>query len=201
MLVTHQDGVAVIATESIHVKCENCTSTKNQQLIVFQKNAIIWGIPFIATGREGILECPDCKFFIEEKQFDFKTKSQFDELSKQTKTPFKSYLGLTIALSFVAVIVLFKFLGSINTAEYAHNPEKGDVYEVEVDGSYTVYKIAKIKGDSIYFLVSKYQTDELSGLDKVKSKNQYYEELFVVSKKEVKSFYEEGSISSIERGE
>lgn len=74
MFITHQDGVAVIATEPIHVKCKNYTSVKSQQLIVLQKYAVILGVPFVATGREGILECPDYKFFIEEKQFDFKAK-------------------------------------------------------------------------------------------------------------------------------
>lgn len=200
MFITHQDGVAVIASEPINVKCKSCTSVKSQQLIVLQKYAVILGVSFVATGREGILECPDCKFFVEEKQFDFKTKMEFDELSKQTKTPLKTYLGLFIALSFVAFMLLLKFLGSVNSAEYVKNPAKGDVYQVELeDGSFTTYKIDKINGDSVYFLVNQYITDELSGIDKVQEKNVYYEELLAFSKKDLIKYYDDGNVHSIVR--
>ncbi len=200
MFITHEDGISVIAKEPIHLKCKNCNSPKSQQLIVFQKYAVILGISFVATGRAGIIECPECNFFIEEKQFDFKAKMEYDELSKQTKTPLKSYLGLFIALGFVAVMFLLKFLGSANTAEYAKNPVKGDIYQVELeDGSFTIYKIDKIKGDSVYFLVNQYLTDELSGIDEVQEKNVYYEELFAFSRKDLIKFYDDGNVHSIVR--
>jgi len=56
MFIALQDGVAVLANERIPVKCKNCTSTKNQQVIVFQKYAVIFlytfGITFSSLAQE-----------------------------------------------------------------------------------------------------------------------------------------------------
>jgi len=56
MFISNQDGVAVKANEWISVKCENCASNKDQQLIGFKKYAVIFfytfGITFSILAQE-----------------------------------------------------------------------------------------------------------------------------------------------------
>ena len=81
------------------------------------------------------------------------------------------------------------------------NPKVDDVFEVKDGSEYTLYKVQSVEKDSVYFYSNKYETDEESGLDNLKSEgdSSYSEDIYVFSRADLKNMQTKGDLLNIDR--
>ena len=192
----------LVATNAIFDTCESCHKQGNMEMLVFKDYAHIFWIPFFPIGTKGISQCGHCKHALELKQMPGSLKLTYQNLKAQAKTPVWMYSGLML----VAVLI---FIGAIaggkkneKNAKLIVTPASGDVYEIKTrDRQYTLYKIDEVVGDSVVLKVSKYETDKLTGIYKIKAKGDaaYADDMFIVAKTQLKEMLEKNEIIDIDR--
>ena len=190
-----------IGRGKIRTTCINCQEPNTINMFIVQRYAHIYYIPFFPTEKNAFSECSGCNHFLHEIQFSEKYKNGFKEIKSQIKTPLWMYTGLgIIALIIMAVFISGKQNDSEN-AELLLSPQKGDIYEIELPNEqYTIYKIDKVEGNTVYFFENEYTTNKLSGVSKLLQKP-FTTESYPVMKTDLKVMLENGEIMDIERAE
>ncbi|MEE1897561.1 hypothetical protein V1389_04390 [Flavobacterium rakeshii] len=170
-------------------------------MFIVQRYAHIYYIPFFPTEKKAFSECSGCNHFLHEIQFSEKYKNGLKEIKSQIKTPLWMYTGLgIIALIIIAVFISGKQNDSEN-AELLLSPQKGDIYEIKLpDNQYTIYKVDKVEGNTVYFFENEYMTDRLNGVEEL-SQKPFTTKSYPVMKTDLKVMLENGEIIDIERPE
>ncbi len=120
---------------------------------------------------------------------------------KSAKIPIKYFSGLVIAAIFFGIVVLAVMADSNNTRTWLQQPQAGDVYEINENGTYTLYRIQQVKGDTIVMNPHEYKADRASGLRKLKKTypDAYSTEEIPMAKSELSALYAERALRKIER--
>lgn len=159
-------------------------------------------IPLFPIGKIGILICSNCNNEIKKKHFDTSTLTEYTTLKLISKTPKWTFFGTPFLVALLIYLVLLIKNNNENILRYVNNPQKGDVYEIKIKHKeYTLYLIENIKGDTIYFLKSLYETNKMSGLNDIKEKGKqaYSSEIFYILKPNLVEMREKNIIIDIHR--
>lgn len=188
-----------IGQEDLGTKCSNCGSMMSVQVFVFQKYAHVFWVPAFPLGKTGGSACAHCKQALKPKEMPQDLKLSYENLRSRSKTPVWTFSGLIVA----GLIVLFGVFAARQSAaanaKMILAPQAGDVYEVkEGTGSYTLYKVARVAGDSVYILHNLYETNKRSGLGDL-MKKEFAPEEDVLTKNELKELFDKGTIDDINR--
>ncbi|MBP6386903.1 MAG: hypothetical protein KA313_03505 [Pseudarcicella sp.] len=191
-----------LAKEISTDKCQHCGTQNSIELYVFLKYAHAFWIPFFPIYKTGISQCDHCKQVLKLEEMPYTLRESYENLVSQTKTPKWMFSGL----AFVAILII---IGNINShkneekkAELIQTLQSRDILEIKMkDDQYTLYKIDHVRGDSVMFQESNYETNNLKGIDDLKSKGDsaYSNEVFWVPKSELKMMLEKGDIVDINR--
>ncbi|MBO9150839.1 zinc-ribbon domain-containing protein [Chitinophaga sp. GCM10012297] len=188
-----------VGHEDLGAKCSHCGTMMSVQVFVYQKYAHIFWIPAFPLGKTGGSVCTHCKQTLKPKEMPNDLKLSYDSLRSRAKTPIWTFSGLIV----IGLIVTFGIFAARQSAaanaKMILAPQAGDVYEVkEAPGSYTLYKVARVAGDSVYVLHNLYETNKSSGLaDLMKKEFSPEEEAF--TKNELKELFDKGTIDDIRR--
>lgn len=201
-MIIYGSKATQIATEHILDKCSNCGTQNSVQMTVFQKYAHVFWIPFFPIGKTAVTECSHCKQVLEKKDFTGNLKSDYELIKSNSKTPIWTFSGL-------ALISVFIIMGEISdkqkdekNAKLILTPQKGDIYEIKKDYKhFTLYKVDKIAGDTVFVWVNQYETNQVSGISDLKSKGNdaFIQEPFPILKTDLKVMLDEGEIMDIDR--
>ena len=180
--------------DDYNIKCDNCNSYE-QRFLVYQEYFHLFFIPIfpssIKTIKSVCLRCNDA--FNEEK------KSHYLSI---TKTPIYLYAWIILFVGLVATLVVANISTQKQKAEYVANPKINDVYLIreDIDESTTYYflKIKNIDIDTVELLRSYLQYNHFVS---TMNDSDYFvnDEIYSVSKSDLKNFLEEGLINSVER--
>jgi hypothetical protein len=191
-----------VATETIQDKCANCGTQNSVQMTVFQKYAHVFWIPFFPIGKTGLTQCSHCKQVLEKKEFPVYLRSNYEILKQKGKTPVWSFSGIIL-------LFFFFILGGIVSKQREEknliliaSPKAGDIYEIKIDyKQYTLYKVEKIDGDTVFVLLNEYETNKRRGLSdfKIRRDESFSGETFPILKTDLKMMLDEGEIMDIER--
>ncbi|MFZ4798645.1 MAG: hypothetical protein ACOYMA_14195 [Bacteroidia bacterium] len=198
-MIVYGSKSKVLATENLMDKCPNCGTQNSVELSVLQKYGHVFWIPFFPMGKTGISNCSHCKQVLELKEMPDNIKVSYENLKPSTKTPIWMFSGLAL----VAVLIIFgvitnKKKGEKN-AQLIITPQSGDIFEIKTkDNQYTLYKIDQVVGDSVFVQTNNYETNKLTGLNDLKSK-EYSEDVVGYTKAELKQMLDNGEIIDIER--
>ena len=106
----------------------------------------------------------------------------------------------------MAVFVTFGFINEKKNDEknsrLVLTPQTGDIFEIKTgQNQYTLYKIDYVQGDSVFIRINNYETNKVTGLDDLKRKgeNAYSEDVFSVTKTQLKEMFDKGDVIDIER--
>ena len=187
----------LLKSEVIYDQCPKCRKSNCVQMNVYQLYGCIFFIPFIPSNKTGISTCGNCKQVLKLHEMPASFKLSYDNLKSGTKTPLWNFTGLVLIL----VAGAFFFLWDRSKMDkYLKNPQKGDVYEVALkSGDYTLYKVEKIQNDSVYFIASKFQTNEASDLDELADKQYETSITYGQPKSRLLSMYKKSIIININR--
>ncbi len=191
-----------LAVEISSDKCQNCGTQNCIDLYVFQKYAHVFWIPFFPIGKTGISQCNHCKQVLKLEEMPATLSASYDNLKSQTNNPFWTFSGLTILAIAVSIGNINSQKNKEKKAELILTPQSGDIFEIKTkDAQYTLYKIDQVQGDSVLFHPNNYESSNLNGIDDLKSKGDsaYSQEVFWISKLELKMMLAEGDIIDINR--
>ena len=191
-----------IATETSPDQCPNCGAYNSVQLYVVQKYAHVFWIPFFPTGKSIVSQCNNCKQALKLKEMPSAMALSSDNLKSQSKTPVWTFAGLAL----VAIIVTLGFINEKKkdekNARLILAPQTGDIFEIKTDrDQYTLYKIDDVQGDSVFIRINNYETNKVTGLDDLKRKgeNAYSEDVFSITKSDLKKMMDKGDVIDIDR--
>ncbi len=201
-MIVYGTSTKELAKEIISDSCPECGKTNSIELYVFQKYAHVFWIPFFPTGKTAISQCEHCKQVLKPKEMPASLNLSYQNIKAQHRTPAWTFAGVTL----VALIVAYSFYADGKKDEknfvLIGTPQKGDIYEVKAgEAQYTLYKVEEIRGDSAILQAHSYETNSTKGLADLKRKGEdaFSEDLFSVSKTELKSMLKKGEILDIER--
>jgi hypothetical protein len=155
-------------TETLHTeKCNHCNSLGTVDVHIYTKYVHVFWIPFCPLPKEVLTECSSCKNVQTAKEMPAHIKEIATNLKKEVKIPFYYWLG-SAALALL-IFLVFSSIQEDNkrTANYAISPKEGDVYEIKYNSSsYTLYKVSRVLGDTVFFSVNQFESNQQSGLSK-----------------------------------
>lgn len=161
----------LLKNEIASVSCPNCNTANDIQMNVFQRWAHVFWIPFFPIGKTGVSQCLHCKQVLKLKEMPASLKLSYDNLKAQTSTPIWTFSGVAI----VILIAIFAYVNGKQTAkrvsQWILNPKQNDVYHIKLKNDhYTLYKVNKVAGDTVYLALNKYESDREDGLDDIAAK-------------------------------
>jgi hypothetical protein len=190
----------LLAKETLFEKCTNCGSQNSVELVVYQRYAHVFWIPFFPTFKKGYSQCGHCKQVLEVKQMPASLQESFDRLKKSTKAPIWTFTGLALFTVLIAMIIISIRNENAENKKLVADPRKGDIYEVKLgSSSYTLYKVDEVVGDTVYVVQNMYETNKSSGLSDLKTKPFAEDEVIGYSKAEIKTLFDDDKIVDVDR--
>ena len=191
-----------IAAETSPDQCPNCGASNSVQFYVLQKYAHVFWIPFFPTGKSIVSQCSNCKQALRLKEMSSSMALSSDNLKSQSKTPVWTFAGLALVVVLVTLGIINDKKKDEKNAKLVLAPQRGDIFEIKTEeNQYTLYKIDEVQGDSVFIRINNYETNKLTGLDDLKRKGQnaYSEDVFSVTKADLKKMLDKGEVIDIER--
>ncbi len=161
----------LLKSEYIAGQCPNCHSNYSVQMNVFQRYVHVCWIPFFRFEKTGVSRCDNCHQVLELYRMPESLKLSYERLKVQTRGPLWHFSGLVLALLCVVALIITEKQKIEKVSKLVQSPQKDDIFEVKIkDDQYTLYKVAKVKGDTVYFFANKLQTDQEEGLSQLLDK-------------------------------
>jgi hypothetical protein len=201
-MIIYGSNATELVTENVIGACSNCEAKNSIRMSVFQKYAHVFWIPFFSIGKTAATQCSHCKQVLSKEEFTKPLIEHYNTTKTNYKAPIWHFAGLPIVAILIAWGIISAEQNSENNAKMILNPQKGDVYGIKKGSDiYTLYKVANVVGDTAYLQIHQYETDQLSGLSKLKTKGDsaYSSENFPILKQNLKIMLEKGEIYDIDR--
>lgn len=190
-----------IGRGKIRTTCIKCQEPTNINIFIIQRYAHAYWIPFFPSGKKIISECTNCEHLLEKKNFPEKYLNGYKEIKSGIRTPIWMYTGLGIIGFILIAIFASREQKYSENAELLLSPQKGDIYEIRLpDQQYTIYKVNKVEGNTVYFFENEYTTNKLSGIEEL-SQKPFTTESYPVMKTDLKVMLDNHEIMDIERPE
>lgn len=206
MIIFGTRGKVLKSKNTTSYDCENCNSKNTVTFSFIARYFHIFWIPIFPTSKKGISQCSHCKQVLYANEMSTEMKQDYASAAANAKRPITHYFGLFIIGLLFIFISFSVYKNSLNEAKYLGNPQVDDVYKIEKNGSYTLYKVSEIKGDSLIFATHKMVVKKYLGLSELekKYKNDYSDEKLKFTVKQIESMKNDsksdfGKIYSIER--
>ncbi len=191
-----------VLREDIIDNCENCGNNGFMEMHIFQSYFHVFWIPFVPVNKFGVTQCNHCKQVLKNKEMPQKLKATYNGYKPNAKTPWWMFIGLA-----GLILLIFSVGTSIandnkKSKEYLQKPAVGDIYHIKTESNnYTLYRIAGIEKDSIFFEINNFESNLLSGLNKLENKeNKGFGGIIEgLTKKEILQMSEKGKIDKITR--
>jgi hypothetical protein len=199
MFIRYGTKAKQLAKEPISGKCPHCSSQNSIDMYVFQKYGHLYWIPFAPMTKTGVSECTHCKQKLELFQMPDQLKAKYEDIKARTKTPLWTFSGLLL----LGVVIVLSILAAINdnhkNNQLILQPQAGDIYEMATENSqYTLLKVARVQGDSVYVHINEYETNKQSRLYQLKEKPFSAEEISF-TKQTLRLMLKEGKILDVDR--
>ncbi|MGX5820961.1 hypothetical protein ACWKWU_22375 [Chitinophaga lutea] len=188
-----------LIAELVPDKCPNCQTSMSLQMGVVQRYAHIFWIPSFPVGKTGASYCGHCKQSLTPKEMPPNLLATYNDLKSRTKTPVWTFVGLALFAGLVAYTVHATRESEAKDKLWVAAPVEGDVYSIKAGSSqYTLYKVAAIHGDTVSLVYSLYETNKMSGLLSLASR-EYDTELHDVTKADLMTMLKDGVIKDVDR--
>ncbi|WP_439185538.1 hypothetical protein [Carboxylicivirga taeanensis] len=190
-----------IKTEgNTQLSCPHCSEKGQIVNSIFGRYVHIFWIPVFSIGKTGAAQCMHCKKTFVPKEMDNDMKRAYKTMKSDTKIPFWHFSGLAII---AIIIALASYSGSVNAQNeqvYIDSPQAGDVYEYKNGPKrYSTMKVVEVSEDSVYFRYNNYDYTKRSGIEEIDVDTCYTEDIYMLSREEIKSMYTDGTIYDINR--
>lgn len=106
-------------------------------------------------------------------------KFSYDNLKVQTKTPLWTFSGIGVIILIAIFVTIHGKQNAERVTKLIPALQKNDVLHMKFeDNVYSLIKVTRTKGDTVFFFNNKYQTDSSTGTNDLKGKEYDTEERF-----------------------
>ena len=199
-MIVYGTRSTLLKSEIIFDQCPNCNTSNKVQMNVFQRYAHLFWIPFLPAGKYAVSQCTNCGQVLKEKQMPATFKLSYDNLKSQVSTPIWNFVGIFLISLLIGGLFIADKQKAGKVSKMLLSPKKDDVFQIKLkDDIYTLYKVKKVEGDTVYFFANKFQTDQESGLSDLATKEYETSETYGVPIKKLVEMDKDSKIIDIER--
>lgn len=151
--------------------CKKCNAESTTTLYIHCSYYHFLGLPVMPNNKTLHTECAACHAVIHRLHYEGEIRQVIERYYRQFKPPWWQYsglvvIGLLLGLSSLYIGVL---LPNKLTKEYAANPQVNDLWEIDLEDSefYTLVKIIKIEGDTLWLQDNDMQIEPQSETSKI----------------------------------
>jgi preprotein translocase subunit YajC len=189
----------VTRTECITEPCPNCNKQNSVQISIWQKWAHIFWIPVLPMGKTGSSECTHCQQVLSLKKMPAILKMSYENVKLQTNTPVWTFSGIGVIIILVIVVNISEKQTAKKVTGMIPSLQKGDILQLKIkDNAYTLAKVNRVKDDTIFISLNKFQTDHSTSLHNLKDKT-YETQEEALSVGDLKEMDKKEEILDIER--
>ncbi|WP_374950641.1 hypothetical protein [Mucilaginibacter sp.] len=198
-MIIYGTRAKLLTSEIVAEPCPHCNYANVVQMNVFQKWAHIFWIPFFPIGKTGVSQCTHCAQVLQLKQMSPSLKISYDNMKGNVKTPLWTFSGLGIIALIAIVAVISERQKVEKVSKMLPHLRKGDILHIKLtEGAYTLAKVNRIQGDSVFVQFNSYQTDRSTDVESLKSKDYVVkEEALTVA--DLKEMDKEKQVLDVER--
>jgi hypothetical protein len=93
------------------VKCPSCESGQLADVMILSNYAYFFVIPIFPVGKEANVFCKNCNLKRYGVGFDSNLMSNYEEIKRQYRHPWFTYIGIAVFLLPVLIAVIFSISG------------------------------------------------------------------------------------------
>ncbi|MES2265761.1 MAG: hypothetical protein V4520_03305 [Bacteroidota bacterium] len=169
-----------VKTEYIAEPCPNCNTANSIQMHIFQKWAHIFWIPFFPVGKTGVSECTHCRQVLAFKDMTPSLKLSYGNVKSGASTPIWTFSAIPVIAVLIAFVVIHGNQNAERITKMIPALQKNDVLHMKIaENAYSLSKVTRVHGDSVFFVNNKMQTDAVNGLNDLKREAYDTEERFL----------------------
>lgn len=189
----------LVADTIVDAVCPKCNSVRTMRMVVYQKYATLFFIPFMPNGKEAAANCQNCDAVYDKKVFSEELKQSYKKIKKLPS--WWMYGGLAFIFAFLGFACYMVAEENKENARLVLTPEAGHIYDVKLnDKVFTLLKVTSIKGDSVYLVENQFMAEDYSGFNGLHEKP-FRSDAHAVPKKQIKEWYDSGMIRKVTANE
>jgi hypothetical protein len=166
---------------------------------VFQKYVHFFYIPYLPAGKTGVSYCSNCKQVMVDKDMPANLKAAYQQLKAKTKIPIWMFSGLVLMILLIVYQLNNEQRAQKALATQMDQVVAGDVLELKLaKDNFTLYKVYRIKADSVLLQANEYQSTTAAGLKDIVD-SAYATNLRYITKSELKKMALDGGLVGIEK--
>ncbi|NLO71197.1 MAG: zinc-ribbon domain-containing protein [Porphyromonadaceae bacterium] len=153
-MIIYGSKATQIGTADIDEKCPNCETQNSVNMVIIQRYAHVFWIPFLPIGKKALTQCSHCQQVLEKKEFPSNFRGYYEALKIRSKTPVWTFSGAALLAFFILWIVIGGIQNDKRDAKLILSPEAGDIYKFKTEeGQYTLFKVENVVGDTVLLLM------------------------------------------------
>jgi hypothetical protein len=170
-MIIYGTNSKLLITQQITETCPNCNTNNTMHISVYQKWAHIFWIPTFPIGKAGGSYCESCNQVLKPKNMPADIRLNYDNIKAQSSLPIWTFSGIGVIVLIAIAVFIFNKQKAQKVTQMIPSIQKGDIMHMKLeDNAYTLVKVNRVKGDSVFLFLNKFQTNNLSGIDDLKSK-------------------------------
>lgn len=167
-----------IHTEKISASCVHCGQINSINLTVFSKYAHLFWIPVFPLNKKIVSTCNHCKQTLTAKEMPVSYLNESARVKQAARRPIWQFAGLALIIVLFIIGLVNASKRSSNTKTYLADLHAGDIIEVKTGfRDYTLYKVTRVKTDSVFYLLSNYEVNRQRKLDEILEKADAFSEI------------------------
>ena len=160
--------IKLLESETIPDTCTFCGNSNCVDINVMQKYTPVFCLPFVPIGKSAQSKCRHCKHTLEGKELPDSFQEVYQRNKLSSKAPVWMYSGLLLVFFLISFGVYSSNKNDQKNLQLVAAPQAGDVYHLRTPNSqYTLARVNAVKGDTVFLLWSKMETDKITGLSKI----------------------------------
>jgi zinc-ribbon family len=185
MLIIFGSKGRVIGQEPVRKHtCENCGKQGDSVMVVTARYFHIYWIPFFPIGKQTVCVCGNCKALKEQNEMSNALTERIQDIKNSVKIPVYHWSGLII-IGLISLNGFFMPSGQSSdpypmrlTSESRISDaamQEGNTFVFRIKKDYSLRKIKKVEGDSVFFLSHILLANDINIL-KQNNKDAFYED-------------------------
>ncbi|MCB0841264.1 MAG: zinc-ribbon domain-containing protein [Bacteroidetes bacterium] len=200
MIIYGSSGAKNLKVHKHHgVICPHCGHNGSLETATYTQYAHIYWIPLFSLGKRSKTTCANCQAEISKGNRTLDVENVITSMKSDTKIPFWHFTGLAIIAGLIAFGSYESSQNDKNNQIYITDPQIGDVYEIKVEGNYSLMKVLNVRDDSVEVIFNDYETNKRSKLDEIDVASRYTTATSVFSRERIQELFEEKFILDVNR--
>jgi len=170
-MIIYGTKAKIVKTEYIAEPCPNCKAQSSMQMNIWQQWAHAFWIPIFPITKIGSTECMHCHQVLSFEKMPLTLRITCDNMKARTNRPIWTYTGIGVILVTAIAVNMSERQTAKKVTQMISTLQKNDILHIKLkDKAFTLAKVNRVKGDSVFLFANNYQTDRVTDIKNLKDK-------------------------------